>query len=352
MKIKIMIVDQDRNYTTRLLKGFQRCLSDKAEIWVFSDPENFYQEISTSYADLILVDSKIEVDRSRIPENVTFSYFCDRIDIEEIDGISAICKYQKIEILYKMMLGLFAEKASNIKLRHSESAVPVTMFLSVQGGSGTSAAAAAYALSRGQAQKKIFYLNLEKFGDSDLYFNGDGVMSFSDVIYALKSRKSNLIMKLESSVKKDISGVEFFSTCRNAYDMFELKDNEISSLIQGISQMKDYDEIVIDLSGELDARMNLLVEEFADRIVYVCDGSPVGNKKFERFCEVLRVKEQQKERNILGKVQLLYNRYSSRNSEQMEKLPVNLLGGIHRFEGVYGRKLIEQISATGILQQI
>ncbi|MBS6194849.1 MAG: hypothetical protein KH828_04645 [Clostridiales bacterium] len=352
MKIKVIIVDKDKNYTARALRGFQAHFADRIELRVFSDVESFYQDISASYADLILADSSAGVDIGRIPESTSFGYLCERMDVEEIDGVNAICKYQKLEILYKMMLGIFAEKSSNIKFRHSVSSARMTMFTSVQGGSGTSAAAAAYALRRGKEGKKIFYLSLEKFGDSDMYFSGDGIMSFSDVIYALKSKKSNLIIKLESAVKRDSSGVEFFSTCRNAYDMFELKDSEISALLQGIAQMKEYDEIVMDLSGDLNERMSVLMEEFADNIVYVCDGSLTGNKKFERFCEAVRVREQQKGINLLGKMILLYNRYSSKTSVQMEKIPINLLGGIHRFEGASGRELIEQISAINILNRI
>jgi len=54
----------------------------------------------------------------------------------------------------------------------------------------------------------------------------------------------------------------------------------------------------------------------------------------------------------MNKIQLLYNRYSSKNSMQMEKLPVSLLGGIHRFENVSGRPLIDQIAKMDILRQV
>ena len=207
-------------------------------------------------------------------------------------------------------------------------------------------------MKRSREGKKIFYLNLEKFGGSDLYFSGDGDMSFSDVIYSLKSRKSNLLIKLESSTKTDESGVNFFSDCKNAFDMMELKDAEIGSLLQGIGQLGEYDEIVMDLSGDLTERMVFLMQDYADSVVYVCDGSMTGIRKFEKYCEVARVLEKRKEMRLLGKTVLLYNRYSSKNSMQMEKLPVSLMGGIHRFESVSGRSLIEQIAATDILKQV
>ena len=352
MKIKVIIIDLDTDYIGRVQRIFQKKYADKVELRLFSDMDSFLAGIREAYADLVLIDSHLNFDISCLPENVVAGCLCDQKGIEEIGGVSAICKYQKADVLYKLMLGLFAEKASDLKLKTSGSLVHTTLFTSVQGGSGTSAAAAAYALKRAREGKKIFYLNLEKFGSSDMYFSGDGDMSFSDVIYSLKSRKSNLLIKLESSLKTDDSGVDFFSDCRNAFDMVELKDAEIGSLVQGIGQVGEYDEIVMDLSGDLTDRMVFLMQDYADSIVYVCDGSMTGIRKFEKYCEVARVLEERKEIRLLGKTVLLYNRYSSKNSMQMEKLPVSLMGGIHRFESVSGRKLIEQIAATDILKQV
>lgn len=56
-------------------------------------------------------------------------------------------------------------------------------------------------------------------------------------------------------------------------------------------------------------------------MIYICDGTMTGIRKFEKFCETIRVIEERKEVQIMNKIQLLYNRYSSKNSMQMEKLP-------------------------------
>ena len=335
MKIKVIIVDQDTNYTSHMLQVFQTRYADKVEMRVFSDVNSFYANIREAYADLVLYSSNLQLDTAELPESVVIGCLCEQSGIEEIGGVSAICKYQKVDILYKLMLGLFAEKASDMKLKTSGNLVHVTLFTSVQGGCGTSAAAAAYAL---------------RMASSNLYFTGEGTMSFSDVIYALKSRKSNLLIKIESTLKTDPSGVDFFSDCRNAFDMIELKDDEIVSLIQAIGQVGEYEEIVVDLSGDLTERQLKLMQDYADSVIYICDGTMTGIRKFEKFCETIRVIEERKEVQIMNK--LLYNRYSSKNSMQMEKLPVSLLGGIHRFENVSGRPLIDQIAKMDILRQV
>ena len=352
MRIKVFVVDSDTDYTTRLVNGFHRFLPDKVSLKVFSDIDSCYEELNVSSVNLLLVDRMQEFDVDRIPDNIACGLLCEQKDIEEIGGINTICKYQKIDTIYKMMLGIYAEKTTDIKFKTKTTNESIVMFTSVQGGSGVSTVAAAYALRKASHGKKVFYLNLQKFGDSDFFFEDEGNSSFSDVLYTLKSKRSNLIIKLESALKKDTSGVEYFSTCKNAYDMFELKDDEIITLVQALAQVKEYDEIIIDLSGTLDERMCLVMKQIADKIIYVSDGSPSGNIKFDRFCQVVKVLEQRDSEVILSKTSLLYNRFSSKTGEQLTEIPLNLVGGIRVFKGASGRRLIEAIAQTDDLDKI
>lgn len=346
MKLKAAILDPDVGYMNRLSKNFQLKYADKISMYIFSDMETFYQSLKKVYVDVILMDTSMKVDMEKIPEGTAVGYLCDMADAEEIDGLPAVCRFQKIDTMYKLILGMYAESSSNIKIKKKGSLVRITLFTSVQGGCGTSSAAAAYTLRYAAEGKKMFYLNLERFGQTECYFSADGAMSFSDVLYSLKSRKSNLLIKLESAMRTDASGIDFFASSRNAYDMMELEDAEVESLLQGLSQVKAYDEIVVDLSGDLSGRMLMLMKDYADAIFYVCDGSMTGNGKFERFCQTVRVIEQREEVNILGKTSLLYNRFSSKMSRQIEETPVAVAGGIHIFKGAEGRELAEQIART------
>ena len=90
------------------------------------------------------------------------------------------------------------------------------------GGVGGSSAAAACAMRFAQKGKRALYLNLERFGSADVFFSAEGSSSLGDVIYAVKSQKGNLEIRLESSVKRDGSGVFFFSPPKLALDTAEL----------------------------------------------------------------------------------------------------------------------------------
>lgn len=352
MKIKVAIIDADENYKNRLLSNFQIKYADKIEVYALSSIDQIESLNLTGMIDVILIDRTMEIPQEKHPGSTLVAYLGETTDIDEMNGIPVICKFQKIETLYKQILSLYAESATNINMKSKGTSAEVVLFTSAQGGSGTSSAAASYALYHALRNKNVFYLNLEQFGGADVFFTGNGSMSFSDVIYALKTKKSNLFMKLESAMKTDKSGVDFFDISKNAYDMIELKDEEIGRLIQGIMQIKDYDKIIIDHTGSFGARQKMLMRDYATKIVCVSDGSFSGNQKFVRFCDVLKVTEQKEEGKILNKMILLYSRYNSKTSRQLSESAIRVVGGIHRYEGITGRALIEQIAKTAVIEKI
>lgn len=354
MRIKAAMLDSNIEFMSRLSKIFQQKYPDKIALSMFTNEETLYQNLNKSHVDVVLFEQGTKINTEKIPDGVTVGYFSDIPEVEELEGFPAVCKYQRVEAIYKSIVGLCAEGSSNITLRKNDGGVKIVLFTSVQGGSGTSTAAAAYALRKAEEKRKVFYLNLEKFGNSGIYFSGEGKMSFSDVIFAVKSRKGNLRMKIESVTETDPSGVDFFHSCRNAYDMFEVTDEEVGILLTGISQTAKYEELVIDISGELTERMVMLMKEYADKIIYVADGSDteISNGKFERFCEAARVLEQRQGCDILSKTRLLYNRYSAKFSVPVETSAVLVLGGLNRFQGAGGKELVREISRTGLIGAI
>lgn len=352
MKLKVAVLDHDLEFLNRLAEAFQKKYEDKIILRMFSDEEAMYESLQRTRVDLILAEQSLKMDISRIASGTVVGCFCEMPDVGEVNGIPAICKFQKVENIYKEIFNIYADYSENIQIKTSNSETRIVLFTSAQGGSGTSTAAAAHALRKAQEGYKIVYLNLEQFGDTDLYFSGSGSMSFSDVIYALKSKNGNLELRLESIIQTDQSGVDFFHTCKNAYDMFELQSDEIETLVSAVSNVKKYDEIVIDISDSSMDRQIKLMKNIVDKIIYVSDGSMTGNKKFEQFCDVIRVLEQRNSFNVLEKMILLYNRYSSKTSKQLKKTAVPVLGGIHRFEGIGEKELIQKISQVEIIGEI
>ncbi|MBS6722571.1 MAG: AAA family ATPase [Clostridiales bacterium] len=345
MKLKIGIIDSDITYVKRFMSNVQRRLSDDMELYVYTSMEEAHLGLKKVYLDVLLVAEEIQFDRHAIPGGIVLICFTKKDNVEEIDGIPAISKYhQKLTEIYKNILNIYAEKSViEVNKKRMQNA-NFHLFISVQGGVGVTTTAASYAVNLAQKGKQVFFLSLDTFGDISLYFSGEGKQSFTDILNALK-KDINIEAKFKSVVKVDSSNVEFLDVCKNAYDMVELKDSELEALIEAILTFeKPYDEIVIEYSGNMDKRMLLLMKKYANTIIYVNDGTSIGNCKFQRFCEAIKVIEYKEETHLLNKMRLLYNKFSSKTSQQLSETAIPVIGGIHRFVGLSEKEIIHKMA--------
>ena len=214
------------------------------------------------------------------------------IGVEAYNNQRAICKFQRVDLIYKQILSIYSENAGNISgLGMGDDSCRVITFTSPSGGTGSSTMASSCAVHYAKKGRKVLYLNLEQFGSSDLFFDAEGQFDMSDVIFALKSKKANLAIKLESCVKQDISGVYFYSQTKNPLDMLELNMEEKTRLISEIKLSGVYDIIIVDADFGVDSD-NLKFLKLAEYVVWTGDGSEISNTKISRAYNALSVKEQ------------------------------------------------------------
>lgn len=352
MKIKLAILEKDTVYLNRLESVFNVKYADKLEIYSFTDREIALQAVREKKIDVFLANEAFEIEETELPGGCGFACLVDTADIETIRGMAAVCKFQKAEIIYRQVLGLFSEKAAAVTGVHMEGEDSRALaFVSAGGGTGSSVAAAACALNFAHKGKKVLYLNLEKFGSADVFFQAEGNTGLGDVIYAVKSKKGNLSMKLESAVKRDASGVFFYSPTGMALDIAELGADETRQILSVLKMSGGYDYIILDMDFSLDKNMLKILDECVT-IVFVTDGSRVSNVKLERAVASLNVLEQQTDRKILMRCGILYNRFSSQTSHKVQFGEIKEFGGISRYEGFDTPKLLQQIKAQPVFDAL
>lgn len=140
----------------------------------------------------------------------------------------SVFKYQKGELIYKKILDLYASGTDRVLLRtgsDEKTDLRIHLFLPVNGGAGASTVAKAFAMKAAR-EKRVLYLNLEIFGDCENVIKGEGELSFYEILYALKSSRGNLAIKLESALKKSREGVYYYAPCKNPDDLLGLTQDE------------------------------------------------------------------------------------------------------------------------------
>ena len=352
MKIKLAILEKDVSYLNRFINVFSTKYAEKMEIYSFTDKEVALNALNESRIDVFIASDVFEIDAAELPKKCSFAYFVDAPDVESVDEQRAICKFQKIDLIYKQILSLYAENASNISdLKLGDETTKVIAFASPSGGVGCSTMAAACALHFASQGKKVLYLNVERFGSSDRFFQAEGQFDMSDVIFAIKSKKSNLSMKLESCVKVDPRGVHFYSETKNAMDMLELKNEECVQLISELKISGTYEYIILDVDFMMGKDMLALYHQ-TNRMIWVGDGSDVSNGKLMRAYQVLTTIERNADVPLTAKIGLIYNKFSNKTSVVVEGIEIKNIAGVPRFEHATTQQVITHLGGMDIFDKI
>lgn len=352
MKIKLAILERDENYLEQIMSVFSIKYADRFELYSFTDLTAAMSVLENARIEVVLVNESFDVELSEIPSRCSLAYFVESADVEMLRGQRAICKFQKAENIYKQILDLYSEKAgSNFGMRIREGKTRTFLFDSISGGTGTSSMAAACALHFTQRGKKTLYLNLERFGASEIYFSADGKSDMSDVIYALKSRKINLSLKLESCVRQDASGVFFYAGAKIALDMLELHPDEVICLFAELRTSGGYDYVIIDADNMVD-KAYFGVYDQADAVVWVSDGSAVSNEKLQRAYKALLILEQNTEISVHKRLSLIYNKFSNKTGMLIGDMGPKSLGGAPRYERANTGQVLSRLSEMELFDKL
>ena len=352
MKIKLALLDRDQNYLTRIVSVFNTKYYDKFEVYSFTDLTMAVSALESSRIDLLVASESFDVDVSSLPKRCGFAYLVDSPDVEIFNDQRAICKFQKVDLIYKQILSVYSETAGNISgLKMDADSAKIVVFNSVSGGTGSSSMAAAYSVHLSMNGKKALYLNLEKFGSSDVFFSGEGQFDMSDIIFAVKSKKANLALKLESCIKQDQRGVYFYSHPKIALDMFEMNRDEIIRLISELKLTGSYDYIVIDMDFSID-RDSIEVLKMAHSIVWVGDGSEISNGKIFSAYTALSTIEKSSESSLANRIVLVYNKFSNKTGKAINDIGLKVVGGAPRYEHAINSQVIEQLSKMNFFDKI
>lgn len=352
MKIKVAILEKNISHLEKIASVLGTKYSDKLEIYSFTNADAALATMQTVKMDVLLANEEYNIDVKSLPSHCAFAYLVEFGGVDTINDQRAISKFQKTDLIYKQILSLYSEHASSITgFSMGSENCKIIAFCSASGGVGSSTMAAACAVHFAAKNKKVLYLNLEKFGSSDVFFEGEGQFDMSDIIFALKSKKTNLPLKLESCVKQDASGVYFYSQAKIALDMIELTTEEIIGLISQLKLSGEYDYIILDLDFAIDKGMLKIYRE-AQGIVLVGDGSAESNVKTERAYKALTTLEQNAEMTLTDRMSFIYDKVSSKDGIALDITGLKVIGGAPRYAGASTQQIRTQLASMSIFDDI
>lgn len=350
MKIKLAMLESDSSYLRRVVPMFNSKYAEEVEIYSFTDVDAAMACLEEKKIDVFLASDNFKIDFNQIPKRCGFAYLVESLDINMIDTHKAICKFQKGELIYKQILSIYSEHVPNISgmSTNQNGAMKTIAFCSPCGGVGTSTAAAACAIALANAGQRVLYLNAEIYGDADIFFSCDGQFDFSDVIYAVKSNKTNRAMKLQSTVKQDQTGVYFYSSVRVPLDIMEMGPNDYLTLQNELKALGCYDCVVMDIDfPKTQAEFKFL--EYCNSIVLVTDGSDTSEAKVNKAVRGIQILDGQSDFAMQPRMWLLKNKVATNDIQQNE---LRTLGSFPVYQTVSSAQMARQLSLSDIFVQL
>lgn len=352
MRIRLAILHNDTVYLNRLISALEGRYRDQLVIYSFTNSDAVLDTLFKEKIDVFLADETISFDTKNLPPKCGFAYLVDSPEVDSINGHPAVCRFQRTELIYKQVLGIFSEILGEASVRNLYSdSTKVLIFSSPCGGTGTSTLAAACAAHFALGGKRCLYLNLEDFGGADSYFSGDGTADMSDVIYAVKRRLGSLPIKLESCVKRDYHGVCYFATARLAVDMLELSSSERLELISALMESGSYDVIVVDMAFDLKKETRDIFEK-AHVLAWVGDGRPASNLKLSRAYETLQILDQGAQTPLTDRIMLIWNKMAGEQIADLPDIGHRCIGSVTKLKHQINEQIIYQLADSEVFNAI
>lgn len=315
MWIRLILCTKDMVYAERLSAFFEREYGDKIELSLFSGVEYLLENLESHSADFILfgeeLEQEAELHAGELP--CMYAVLMKQMYETETDSVIRLAKYQRGDRLYKEILDAYSRgnKVKQIKTSEGKKEkAKVYVFLSANGGVGTTTIARAYA-RKCAMYEKVLYLDLGVLGlPWKQQEQAEGTAhGMDEILMALKSRRDILPIKLVSAVTDTTDKVYTYQPGSNPLNLLELTEDNISRLLEGIKTLSEYRKIIIDTGTALTDKEVALYKQ-CDYMICVVDGNgdETGKAKYNRLCEVLRILEQRDGIKLLRKMRIFKNK--------------------------------------------
>lgn len=355
MKIKVSVYSDDVLYCEKLVNYFNSHYYDKFQWNVFTQSAYLQQIFQSDSADLILVGGEMKDELEKMDETSgsgqLLAYLVEN-DVEQEEGHWYLEKYRRADQIYRDLLDLYAKKEHT---HYKDTSIvsgktAFIAFVSAGGGIGASTIACAAAKAFSQMEK-VLYLNLENLGSCGMAFAGESRSGFDELVYAVKSRRNTLKLKIESSVSRDETGTYYFKECVNPLDLQTLSPEDIKELLKGIESLTTYDKVIIDLGNGMQDK-EIAVMSMVNRVIMVMDHSEIAAHKLQRYLEFAQAVEEVRKVDIISKIQIYFNK-SLKSMQLPEHISQIRVGGAFPLikNGDYAG-IIDKIATMELLQNI
>lgn len=325
----IIIADRNQRYLQRLREFFIPAYETAYDFVCCCDTDQLIQALQCKEIALAVLDQKLLEDSKSLLAGVPVMILMEQQDTPLPKNIRGILKYQRRDRLFACMEQAASDPSEYI-LFTEEKQCELFLFQAASGGTGCSIMAAACSKALAAAGKEVLYLNLEANGTAGFYFRGDGNGS---ILQFLQQMRTGIPIEtaLGANRKRDESGVSFLDSARSVLEQEGLDTDMLLKLLARMKEKKLFDYIIIDKPLRMDERHAAWLDG-ADQVIFVENGSDVGNLKFARTLLWILDRKKGDKELIEAKCSIVYNMVVPDNFRELSHFKLYMLGRVMRME--------------------
>ncbi len=352
MKRTVVLLDSNGAYLKRLTEELNGRHGEAVDAHSFTEREPAVRMAKEVGADVIVAGEELGVSAEDIPRDCAFALFTNNMSAYSPGGQRTICRYRKAEVILQEIIELTNKQNSGAldEVFSTSKGGGIYTFVSSGGGAGGSTAAAAFSMSLASGNNRVIYINLERFGSSTQFFECEGSLAMSDVVYAIRGGKSDLTQRIKETIRCDETGVHFIESFRLAQEVSELKSGDIKELLAVLTAELHFDYVVVDVDLSIESTGMALLKG-SSALVLVSDGTDASAGKFERIMDSLDIAFAREEINPPAMF-LLYNKFSNKSGRNVNTRDLPLLGGVPKYEGASMGGIVRTIARSDVFDML
>ncbi|UVI31417.1 AAA family ATPase [Paenibacillus spongiae] len=147
------------------------------------------------------------------------------------------------------------------------------------GGIGKTTLAIQLAQQLGGREARVFYLNLEQWNATSVWFGEEGKDDFSRLLYTVQAHPDKTQSVLtELRRRHPALKVDYIAPCGNAEERLTMSAEQAKQIIAAIADSGQYDVVIVDLDSGMDP-VHQAVFEVADVMIWLISSEPVAIRK-------------------------------------------------------------------------
>ena len=284
--MNLIVADSNMDYAARLSAVIAQSYKQSFSIKVFSVEQKLVQFLHKNSADVLLVDLSLA---NVIAESNNIGLVLVLVEDNELlldirlKDYQIINKYQRVSKIVQRIFDYYADSSpgSFYTLKTRETSKVIVCF-SPGGGVGKSTIAIAMSCKYTMLGHRSFYLNLEKFSSTGVFFKAGPGKGMSELLKCLH-QGSDLELKIKSLCRQDTAtGVLFFNQPDNILDIEAVTVDDLRQIISELISCGLCDYLIVDTSADISAT-NIELFDMADQLVIISDLSKANQQRLQQL---------------------------------------------------------------------